>query len=160
MARIVAGLIAGLLFGAGLAVSSMIDPAVVLAFLDVAAVSSGGWNPALALVMAAALAVTAAGYRLTLRRSAPLLAQRFQVPAARLVDVRLLVGAALFGVGWGLVGYCPGPAIAGLAAGGLKTWVFVAAMLGGMAAHRQFIAGTAAPDRPPPRSSPPTGARS
>lgn len=159
MARILAGLVAGLLFGAGLTLSTMIDPAVVLAFLDFTAIASGGWNPALALVMAGALAVTAVGYRLAWQRPRPLLGDRFAVPPAAAIDRRLLAGAAVFGLGWGLVGYCPGPAIAGLGVGGLKTWVFVAAMLAGIAAHRLITDRGTAADAPPPRSSPPTGDR-
>ncbi|MEA1651784.1 DUF6691 family protein [Nitrospirillum sp. BR 11164] len=110
MRRLILALTAGLVFGFGLTVSSMISPAKVLAFLDVA----GGWDPSLALVMAAAVPVAWAGFFLGRCRSAPLAAPAFQPPAARAIDRRLVVGAALFGVGWGLVGYCPGPALAAL----------------------------------------------
>lgn len=126
-------LIAGLLFGAGLALGGMTDPAVVLGFLDVA----GAWNPTLAFVMGGALAVTFAGYRLTLRRARPLLAECFSLPTARAIDARLLGGAALFGVGWGLAGYCPGPALASLPALHAGTAVFVLAMLAGLALTRR-----------------------
>lgn len=134
--RVLAALAAGLLFGAGLSVSQMIDPAVVLAFLDIAAAPDGGWNPALAFVMLAAVPVAAAGYALVFRRRTPLLEGTFAVPSQRRVDRRLITGALIFGVGWGLVGYCPGPAIAGLALGHPKTWLFVGAMLCGMGLHR------------------------
>jgi uncharacterized membrane protein YedE/YeeE len=132
---------AGLLFGAGLSLSRMIDPAVVLAFLDFAAIPDGGWNPALAFVMASALLVAAPGYALIFRRRAPLLAPAYVVPSKRSIDGRLIVGAMTFGLAWGLVGYCPGPAIAGLGFGPAKTWLFVGAMLAGMAVHHVLIEG-------------------
>ena len=121
-------LLCGLLFGAGLALGGMTDPAVVLGFLDVA----GHWNPTLAFVMGGALAVTALGYRVVFRRSRPLLARRFNLPRAAEIDARLLAGAALFGIGWGLAGYCPGPALASLPAAHAGTAVFVLAMLAGL----------------------------
>lgn len=132
MVRILSALASGLLFGAGLAISGMIDPAKVLGFLDVA----GAWDPSLAFVMAGGLAVTFAGYRLVLRRPAPLLEPRFQIPTRRDVDGRLLGGAVLFGVGWGLVGYCPGPALAAVGLGDPSTWIFLAAMVAGMLVYR------------------------
>jgi uncharacterized protein len=140
MVRCVAAFAAGLLFGAGLSLSRMINPAVVLSFLDFASVSTGGWNPALALVMAGALAVTAIGYRLAFRRGSPLFAPAFDTPRTRAIDARLIGGALVFGVGWGLAGYCPGPAIAGLGLGAVKTWVFVGAMLAGVGIHRILFA--------------------
>lgn len=136
MVRLASAFVAGFLFGAGLSVAAMIDPAKVLSFLDVAAVGRGDWDPSLALVMASALATTAAGYSLVRRRKAPVLAAGFALPSATAVDRRLVAGALLFGIGWGLAGLCPGPAVAGLSLGSGKTWLFVAAMLGGMAAHR------------------------
>jgi hypothetical protein len=157
MVRILAGLAAGLLFGAGLALSQMIDPAVVLAFLDVAAIASGGWNPALALVMIGALAVTTVGYRLVFRRGRPLFEAGFSVPTTRVIDRPLLTGATLFGLGWGLVGYCPGPAIAGLGFGGGKTWAFVAAMLAGMVAYHMFVERIGAAAAPPTAAAPARG---
>jgi len=138
MARNLAALVAGLVFGIGLAVSRMVDPGKVLAFLDVA----GRWDPSLALVMAGALAVTLIGYRLALKRPAPLLADGFRLPTRRDVDARLVGGAALFGVGWGLVGFCPGPALASLAYGQLSSVLFVAAMLLGMALYRAIARPT------------------
>ena len=125
----------GALFGLGLALSGMTDPAVVLGFLDIA----GRWNPALAFVMAGALAVAAIGFRLAGARAAPLLAPSFRAPSASAIDARLVAGAALFGLGWGLAGYCPGPAIASLVAAAPGTIVFVAAMLAGMAATRVWL---------------------
>ena len=119
---------AGLLFGGGLAVSGMTDPRVVLGFLDVA----GAWNPALMLVMAAAVPVAFLGYRLAFARGRSWLGATFDLPRRRTVDRPLLLGAALFGAGWGLAGYCPGPALASLPALMPGTLVFVAAMLIGL----------------------------
>ena len=122
----------GALFGVGLAVSSMTDRHVVLGFLDV----FGDWNPRLVFVMAAAVAVTAVAYRLILRRPAPAAGGEFHVPKAGAIDARLVAGAAIFGVGWGLSGYCPGPAIASLGSGARTAFAFVAAMIVGMLAAR------------------------
>jgi uncharacterized membrane protein YedE/YeeE len=124
--------LAGFIFGVGLVVSQMVDPAKVLGFLDVA----GAWDPSLALVMVGALAVTALGYRVAFRHGQPLAAERFQLPTRTEIDPPLVVGAALFGLGWGTAGYCPGPAIASLAFGQAEIVVFVLAMLAGMAAHQ------------------------
>ena len=128
--RIIVALVSGLLFGLGLTVSQMINPAKVLGFLDVA----GAWDPSLALVMASALAVTAAGLAVARLRPAPLCDMRFVAPRRAQVDLRLAIGAVLFGVGWGLVGYCPGPALASLSVGGPASLIFAAAMLAGMGA--------------------------
>lgn len=133
---IVAHFAIGLVFGLGLLVSGMANPDKVLAFLDVAALLRGAWDPSLALVMAGAIAVTLPGYRLVLRRRAPFLAERFQLPATSDLDSRIVVGPALFGIGWGLAGLCPGPLFASLAFGGRATLLFGAAMLAGMAAAR------------------------
>lgn len=130
MARLVWALASGLLMGCGLLMSGMADPATVLGFFDVA----GTWNPSLAFVMGGGLAVTWAGYRLCLRRAAPVCASGFQVPTRRDVDARLIGGAAIFGIGWGIAGYCPGPAITAAAAGLAQGAWFVLAMLVGMAA--------------------------
>lgn len=129
--RETAALVAGMLFGLGLSVGGMVDPAKVLGFLDVA----GRWDPTLAFVMAGALTVTAVGYRAVLRRRAPLLGDRFHLPAARVLDGRLIVGAAVFGVGWGLAGFCPGPAIASLGFADGRIALFVVAMAAGAGAH-------------------------
>ena len=132
MRAVLPALLAGVIFGAGLTVSDMVNPARVLAFLDVA----GAWDPALAFVMAGAVAVSALGYAAARRWRRPVFGTRFFLPESRLLDRRLIGGAALFGIGWGLVGFCPGPAVAGLALGQWQAWLFVAAMLCGMALHR------------------------
>lgn len=121
----------GLLFAAGLGISGMTDPRRVVAFLDVA----GAWDPSLMLVMVGAIAVNAAAYRWVLRARAPLLAQRFRITTKRRVDARLVGGAAMFGVGWGLSGYCPGPALVAAVSLNADTLVFASAMLAGMAVH-------------------------
>lgn len=120
--------LAGLLFGAGVTIAGMVNPAKVLNFMDLA----GSWDPTLLLVMGAGLAVTFAGYRLVLARSAPLFASAFVLPKAAQIDGRLIAGAALFGLGWGLSGFCPGPAVAALVFGHWQTWLFVVAMAAGM----------------------------
>lgn len=132
--HIAPGLIVGLLFGAGLAMSGMIDPARVLGFLDI----FGEWNPALAFVLAAALAPSWAAYTLSRRMDRPLFAEDFSIPQNRIIEPRLIGGAALFGAGWGLVGLCPGPAVAGLVLGRWEIWLFVAAMVGGMYLQRLY----------------------
>lgn len=123
-------LLAGAIFGAGLTVSDMVNPARVLNFLDVA----GSWDPTLMFVMAGGLAVTTLGYKLIFRRSAPLVDARFHLPTQRQVDLPLVGGSALFGVGWGLAGICPGPAITDLVTLDPKIMLFVAAMMTGMIA--------------------------
>jgi uncharacterized membrane protein YedE/YeeE len=132
MHRILVSLVCGTLFGLGLAVSRMVDPAKVLGFLDVA----GVWDPTLAFVMAGAVAVMAPAARWSRRLQRPVLAEAFDRPAKTAIDARLIGGALLFGVGWGLVGFCPGPAIASLAYGLAPSLVFVAAMAAGMGIHR------------------------
>jgi uncharacterized membrane protein YedE/YeeE len=127
-----AALLAGLLFGLGLVVSQMIDPAKVLGFLDIA----GSWDPSLAFVMLGAIPVAAIGYRATRGRHAPWLDTRFYGTNRTGVDTTLVIGSALFGVGWGLVGFCPGPALTSLVLGRWQSWVFVAAMLVGMIGYR------------------------
>lgn len=135
MPRALAALACGLLFGVGLTISQMINPAKVLSFLDVAAIPSGGWDPSLALVLIGAVVTTLIGYRMVFRHRHPLLAEAFTLPARRDIDARLVSGSVLFGAGWGLVGLCPGPAIAVLGIDGLGALVFVLAMLAGMAAY-------------------------
>ena len=125
-------LVAGLLFGLGLAISGMFDPAKVLGFLDIAAIASGGWDPSLAFVMAGGLAVTLPAFQIARRWRQPVAAAEFQTSRAKGLDARLLLGALLFGIGWGLVGYCPGPALAALAFAVPGTIVFVLAMAAGM----------------------------
>lgn len=125
---ILAGLFAGLLFGAGLALSGMTQPANVLAFLDVA----GVWDPSLALVMAGAIAVYAPLYRWIVAKTVPLYAQTFAVHASQPLDAPLLIGAAIFGVGWGLGGFCPGPGIVSAGSGATLGITFTLSMLVGM----------------------------
>lgn len=122
----------GTLFGAGLALSDMVNPDRVLAFLDLA----GRWDPSLAFVMGGALFPMAIAYFVSRRMSSPLLDKRFFIPESRVLDRQLILGAVLFGMGWGLVGLCPGPALAGLVLGVWELWLFVAAMLAGMMIHR------------------------
>jgi hypothetical protein len=120
--------VSAFLFAFGLGLSRMTDPSKVLAFLDVA----GDWDPSLALVLISAVAVSACGYRLMVRRKAPWLAAKFQVPTRRDIDAPLVVGSLLFGAGWGIAGYCPGPAIASFATGAAPAMVFVGSMIVGM----------------------------
>ncbi|HEX2011458.1 MAG TPA: YeeE/YedE family protein [Roseateles sp.] len=121
-------LLAGLLFGLGLLVSGMADPAKVLGFLDLA----GAWDPSLALVMAGAIAVGLPVFRLGTARDRSWLGEAMRVPTARGIDRRLVLGSLAFGIGWGLAGFCPGPALVALGLGGAKALIFVAAMLAGM----------------------------
>ena len=153
MSAIVMPLFAGLLFGAGLTLSQMVDPAKVQAFLDFAGIADGTWDPSLAFVMAGALAVTAIGYRLAFRRTAPLMAARFSLPTRHDIDGRLIAGAAIFGVGWGLAGYCPGPAVASLAFGNAEILAFVVAMLVGMGLFQLFVGAAGAGVQVPSRRS-------
>lgn len=134
MPRIFVALVAGLLFGLGLTVSGMINPAKVLGFLDL----GGHWDPSLAFVMATAVLVAAGGFAVARRRPAPLCAPAFYGPAKTQIDARLVSGAVLFGIGWGLVGYCPGPALASLWFGSWRTLLFIAAMLAGMGGFQAF----------------------
>lgn len=133
MARLsIAALAAGALFGLGLAMSGMTDARVILGFLDV----FGAFDPTLLFVLGGAVATTTLLFRFVLRRERPVLAACFQVSAASRIDARLLGGAALFGIGWGIAGYCPGPALAGLGAGAGEALWFVPAMFAGMLLHR------------------------
>ena len=124
--------VSGLVFSAGLIVSGMINPAKVIGFLDL----FGEWDPSLAFVMAGAVAVNFVGHRLVTRRAQPFFADGFAIPSRKDIDRELIIGAGLFGVGWGLVGLCPGPAIASLGASPASSVLFVAAMLAGMAGGR------------------------
>ena len=134
----------GLLFGLGLVVSQMVDPAKVIGFLDL----FGNWDPSLAFVMGGALGVAALGFRFVLKQPAPLYAERFALPTARDIDLRLLTGAGLFGVGWGMSGLCPGPAVTGLSLGGWVIPAFLVAMVAGMVAARAWPAGGGAAVKP------------
>ena len=129
--QMIASLLCGLVFGAGLLISGMVQPTKVLGFLDI----FGAWDPSLAVVMAAALAVSVPGFMLANGRPQPLFAAKSYWPTRRDIDRPLIVGAALFGAGWGLVGLCPGPALESLATRSPGIIVFVAAMAGGMALH-------------------------
>ena len=133
-ARALAALAAGALFGAGLVVSGMTDANRVLGFLDIA----GAWDPRLAFVLGGAALTTALLFRPVLGRGRPVLEPAFRLSDARQVDARLLGGAAIFGIGWGLAGYCPGPALAGLGVLSTEALVFVPAMLAGMLLHHRL----------------------
>lgn len=127
--QIVVALLAGLVFGLGLIVSGMIDPSKVLGFLDLA----GMWDPSLAFVMGGAVLVGAAAFGVAGKRGHSLLGAPMRLPTATRIDRRLVLGSLAFGAGWGLAGYCPGPALASLVSGGTKPLVFTLAMLAGMA---------------------------
>jgi uncharacterized membrane protein YedE/YeeE len=142
--RALASLVCGFVFGWGLFISGMIRPDKVLNFLDVFAIPSGNWDPSLAVVMAAALAVTVGGYALARRRT-PIFEARYQWPTQTLIDRPLIVGSVLFGVGWGLVGLCPGPAIENLASLSPSVIIFVIAMAAGTIGHDFWYARSAAP---------------
>lgn len=127
MSTIVVALVSGIVFGLGLCVSEMINPTRVIGFLDV----FGRWDATLLLVMAAAVTVAGIGFPLVARRAKPIFADKFVVPEKTDIDLRLITGGVLFGVGWGLAGLCPGPAIAALASMSPPILMFVAAMIGG-----------------------------
>ena len=131
---LVAALLAGLIFGAGIALSGMINPDKVLNFFDLA----GQWDPSLAFVMGGALAVTLIGYRLVLRQTRPLFDLRFHLPTRRDLDPALIGGAALFGIGWGIAGFCPGGAIPALGLAQPDAVLFVVAMVCGIALARRL----------------------
>ncbi|MBF9030909.1 YeeE/YedE family protein [Rhodobacterales bacterium HKCCE3408] len=126
----------GLVFGVGIALSGMMDPAKVLNFFDLA----GAWDPSLAFVMAGALVVTFLGYRLVWRRRAPIFEDRFQVPTATAIDGKLVGGAALFGIGWGIAGFCPGAALPALGTGRWEVVLFLAAVVAGFWLRRAVTA--------------------
>lgn len=126
----------GLLFGSGLVVAGMSNPEKVLNFLDIAAIATDSWDPSLAIVMAAGVAVTFLGYKLVLRRKRPVFDTRFHLPHARDINVPIVVGPAVFGIGWGLAGFCPGPAFTAVGTGSLHAVLFVLAMMAGMVAAR------------------------
>ena len=128
MITLIASMLAGLVFGLGLIVSGMANPAKVLGFLDLA----GAWDPSLALVMAGSISVAALAFAVARRRTVSLLGAPMKLPTARGIDRRLVMGSLLFGAGWGIAGFCPGPALVALGAGEAKALVFVAAMLAGM----------------------------
>jgi len=127
MSRHIVALLTGIIFGLGLAVSGMINPEKVLGFLDIA----GAWDPSLALVMGGAVGVTLLTFRSVLKLPKPLFGARFEIPTSASVDSPLLIGATIFGIGWGIAGYCPGPAIAALTLGSIEPSVFIAAFIAG-----------------------------
>jgi len=126
--RLVSAYLIGLVFGIGISISGMANPAKVLNFFDVA----GSWDPSLILVMSGALVVTFIGYRLVLRRPEPLMDLKFHLPDNSRIDARLLGGAAVFGVGWGIAGFCPGGALPALGTGRIEVFAFVAALIAGI----------------------------
>jgi uncharacterized protein len=127
-------LVSGVLFGAGVTISGMVNPMKVLNFLDI----FGPWDATLMFVIGGGLLVTIVGYRFAMKRRAPLFASSFRIPASENIDARLLGGAALFGLGWGLTGFCPGPAIASMVFGRVESLVFVVAMAVGMILAKQI----------------------
>ena len=130
--KLVYAWLTGLVFGLGIAISGMMNPAKVLNFFDIA----GTWDPSLAFVMGGAVTVTFIGYRLVWRRPAPLFERAFQLPTARQIDLRLVGGSALFGIGWGIAGFCPGAAIPALGTGNWEVALFVAAVIVGLGLAR------------------------
>ncbi len=134
MKQSVVSLFSGFLFGIGLALSNMVNPDKILNFLDV----TGDWDPSLALVMAGALSVSFLAFRFIPRREKPLFENQFRLPTRTDIDKSLLIGAGLFGIGWGMAGLCPGPAIANLGLGGINSMIFVFSMIAGLVTHRYF----------------------
>lgn len=141
--RLLSAYAIGLIFGLGISVSGMINPAKVLNFFDIA----GTWDPSLAFVMGGALAVAIPGYRLAFRRPAPVLEDRFQLPDTRIIDRPLVLGSATFGVGWGIAGFCPGGALPAIGTAHPDVFLFVAALIGGLLLARAIQART--PTRKP-----------
>lgn len=138
MKNLLTSMLSGFLFGLGLAVSQMMNPVKITDFLDI----FGYWDPSLLLVMGGALVVTMLAYPRILKRSTPLYAERLEIPTKTAIDWKLLCGAALFGIGWGLTGYCPGPATAGLAFGRLEPLIMLAAIIAGFLLHRWIFEKT------------------
>lgn len=137
--KLIATFLTGLLFGTGVLISGMGNPAKVLNFFDFA----GDWDPSLAFVMAGAVAVTAVGYRVVMRRPSPIFETRFDIPSSRKIDARLVGGAATFGVGWGIAGFCPGAVLPVLATGRAEALIFFVALVVGMIAARGLMRLTA-----------------
>ncbi len=135
--RILTALAAGLLFGLGLAISGLLNPAKVKAFLDII----GAWDPSLIFVLGAGVVVAFIGYRIAFAINKPLFDDQLHLPTKTRIDRPLILGSAIFGVGWGLAGFCPGPAIASLSLGLAPAVIFAVAMFIGMVTHDQFLAG-------------------
>ena len=134
--RLMPPIVSGILFGAGLTLSGMTNPDRVRGFLDL----FGRWDPTLLFVMGGAVLVMAVAWRVRARMTTPFFGDKFSLPDRSDLDIKLIAGSALFGIGWGIAGLCPGPAVAGLALGFWQTWLFVAAMLAGMFSHRLLMA--------------------
>lgn len=134
--RILVSLFCGTLFGAGLLISGMTDPQKVLGFLDVAAIPDGNWDPSLALVMAGGLLIAFPIFRFAKSRNTAVCGGTMELPTRRDIDRNLVIGGLMFGIGWGMVGYCPGPAISALAFGHPETIAFIIAMIAGMFFHK------------------------
>ena len=134
MNRVLISLLCGFVFGVGLIISQMSNPAKVIGFLDI----SGQWDPSLAFVMGGAVAVFSIAYRLALRRRAPVFEKSFLVPEKTRLDKPLIIGSLIFGVGWGFAGFCPGPAIVSSGFGDSRVWAFVVTMLAGMVLVRKL----------------------
>lgn len=132
MTRILSALVVGLIFGSGIALSGMANPAKVLNFFDFA----GTWDPSLAFVMGGALVVTAIGYTFVLKRGEPVFDRLFYLPTRRDIDTPLVAGSAAFGIGWGIAGFCPGGAIPALGLGHAEAWLFVGSMIVGITLAR------------------------
>jgi uncharacterized protein len=133
--RLVSTYLIGLIFGVGISISGMANPAKVLNFFDIA----GSWDPSLVFVMGGAVVVAFLGYKIVLRRPAPVLAAKFHLPDNPRIDARLLGGSALFGVGWGIAGFCPGGALPALGTGQTDVFVFVAALIAGIFAAKGLM---------------------
>jgi uncharacterized membrane protein YedE/YeeE len=136
--RIVLTYLTGLIFGIGISISGMANPAKVLNFFDIA----GTWDPSLAFVMGGALAVAAIGYRLAFRRQAPLFDRNFHVPTSRVIDRKLVLGSATFGVGWGIAGFCPGGALPAIGTGVTEVFIFFVAMTAGILMAKSWMANS------------------
>lgn len=139
--RLLAFYLVGLIFGVGITISGMANPAKVLNFFDIA----GAWDPSLIFVMGGALLTAFIGYRLVFRRPAPLLEDRFQIPTSRIIDARLVGGAAVFGIGWGIAGFCPGGALPALGTARWEVFAFTAALITGIFVARALQSRAAGP---------------
>jgi uncharacterized protein len=131
VAQILVAAVAGLLFGGGLYISQMVDPLKVLRFLDIGAIPTGGWDPSLGFVIVAAIGAMMVGVQLAKRKSAPLFARKFHLPELKTIDRPLIVGGVLFGIGWGISGICPGPAITLIGFAPENLWIFLGTMFAG-----------------------------
>jgi uncharacterized protein len=138
--KLISALVIGVIFGTGIALSGMMNPAKVLNFFDLAQIGAGTWDPSLAFVMGGALAVTIPGYWLVFRSPRPVQAPRFQLPDTKVIDRRLILGSATFGIGWGIAGFCPGGALPALGTGEPEAFLFVAALIGGLLLARALQA--------------------